>query len=140
MSDTAIAKPFRNGRSQAVRLPREFPFKGDRVRVHAVPGGVLLEPLFTDTEEWFRELVRLSVGRFMPGGRQGRRQPPRPTVIAAYELWYGVGKSAKPEANTQCLAAFLARPVALLAFDYDDANRRDAPRSARGRRAAHRRV
>ncbi len=30
---TATAKVFKNGRSQAVRLPREFRFDGDRVRV-----------------------------------------------------------------------------------------------------------
>ena len=30
---TATAKLFKNGRSQAVRLPREFRFEGDRVRV-----------------------------------------------------------------------------------------------------------
>lgn len=78
MSNTAIARLFRNGRSQAVRLPREFRFKGDRVRVRAVPGGVLLEPLFTDTGEWYRELDRLNTGRFMPKGRQSRQQPPTP--------------------------------------------------------------
>jgi antitoxin VapB len=78
MSDTAIARLFRNGRSQAVRLPREFRFKGDRVRVRAVPGGVLLEPLFTDASEWFRELDRLRAGRFMAGGSQGRQQPLTP--------------------------------------------------------------
>ena len=30
---TTTAKVFKNGRSQAVRLPREFRFEGDRVRV-----------------------------------------------------------------------------------------------------------
>ena len=30
---TTTAKLFKNGRSQAVRLPREFRFEGDRVRV-----------------------------------------------------------------------------------------------------------
>jgi antitoxin VapB len=78
MNDTAIARLFRNGRSQAVRLPREFRFKGDRVRVRAVPGGVLLEPLFTDTSEWFRELDRLKAGPFMAGRQRGRRQPATP--------------------------------------------------------------
>ena len=78
MSDTVIARLFRNGRSQAVRLPREFRFKGDRVRVRAVPEGVLLEPLFTDTGEWFRELDQLNSGRFMAGGREGRQQPRAP--------------------------------------------------------------
>jgi antitoxin VapB len=36
------AKLFRNGRSQAVRLPREFRFEGDEVYVKRVAGGVML--------------------------------------------------------------------------------------------------
>ena len=35
MADTAIAKLFMHGRSQAVRLPKEFRLPGDRVRVRA---------------------------------------------------------------------------------------------------------
>ena len=42
MPKTNIAKLFQNGRSQAVRLPREFRFEGDRVRVRRVGNGVLL--------------------------------------------------------------------------------------------------
>jgi virulence-associated protein VagC len=42
------AKLFKNGRSQAVRLPREFRFEGDRVRVRRAGRGVLVEPVFTD--------------------------------------------------------------------------------------------
>jgi virulence-associated protein VagC len=33
---TKIAKLFRNGNSQAVRLPQDMRFKGDRVRVRKV--------------------------------------------------------------------------------------------------------
>jgi len=33
MSDTRIAKLFKNGASQAVRLPSEFRFEGDKVYV-----------------------------------------------------------------------------------------------------------
>jgi antitoxin VapB len=39
------AKLFWNGRSQAVRLPKEFRFEGDRVRVTRMGAGVLLEPV-----------------------------------------------------------------------------------------------
>ena len=45
MPKTDIARLFQNGRSQAVRLPREFRFEGDRVRVQKMGSGVLLEPL-----------------------------------------------------------------------------------------------
>ena len=37
------AKLFRNGRSQAVRLPREFRFEGDRVRVRRAGRAVVVE-------------------------------------------------------------------------------------------------
>jgi antitoxin VapB len=67
------AKLFKNGRSQAVRLPREFRFEGDQVRVRRAGRGVLVEPMITDVAEWFAELDRLANEPFMPEGRQ---QPP----------------------------------------------------------------
>ena len=72
---TTTAKLFRNGRSQAVRLPREYRFEGDRVRVRRAGRGVLVEPMFTDVEAWFAELDCLAAEPFMAGGRQ---QPPTP--------------------------------------------------------------
>jgi antitoxin VapB len=53
MPNTGIAKLFRNGGSQAVRLPREFRFEGSQVRVRRVAQGVLLEPLIADPARWF---------------------------------------------------------------------------------------
>jgi tRNA(fMet)-specific endonuclease VapC len=41
--------------------------------------------------------------------------------VVAFELWYGVAKSARYAANTQLLTTFLAGPVGLLAFDDEDA-------------------
>lgn len=75
MARTDIAKLFRNGRSQAVRLPREFRFEGDQVRIRRVAQGVLLEPLIPDTSTWFEELDRCNSEPFMP---HGRRQPSTP--------------------------------------------------------------
>jgi len=69
------AKLFRSGRSQAVRLPREFRFEGDRVRVRRAGRGVLVEPMFTDVDAWFAELDRFAAEPFMPGGRE---QPATP--------------------------------------------------------------
>jgi antitoxin VapB len=69
------AKLFKNGRSQAVRLPREFRFEGDQVRIRRAGRGVLVEPMITDVAEWFAELDRLANEPFMPEGRQ---QPPFP--------------------------------------------------------------
>lgn len=41
--------------------------------------------------------------------------------IVVFELWYGVGKSVRQEANTARLKTFLAGPIELLAFDDEDA-------------------
>ena len=67
------AKLFQNGRSQAVRLPKEFRFPGDRVRIRRVPQGVLLEPLIADTARWFEELDQFNSEPF-----PARRQPTTP--------------------------------------------------------------
>ena len=75
MAGKGIAKPFRNGRSQAVRLPREFRLEGNQVRVRRVAEGVLLEPLISDPPQWFAELDRLKEESFM---RKGRNQPMTP--------------------------------------------------------------
>jgi antitoxin VapB len=75
MGKSGIAKLFRNGRSQAVRLPREFRFEGNAVRVSRVSEGILLEPLIGDTETWFAELDQLSEEPFM---KSARKQPATP--------------------------------------------------------------
>jgi len=75
MPKTDIAKLFQNGRSQAVRLPKEFRFEGDRVRIRRVAQGVLLEPLIPDTARWFEELDRFKSEPFLA---RGRRQPVTP--------------------------------------------------------------
>ena len=41
----ATAKLFRNGRSQAVRLPKEFRFEGEEVSIRREGRRVILEPL-----------------------------------------------------------------------------------------------
>ena len=40
---------FWNGRSQAVRLPKEFRFQGDEVHIRRVGAAVILEPA---SQEW----------------------------------------------------------------------------------------
>ena len=77
MAKTGTAKLFRNGRSQAVRLPREFRFEGDEVRIRRVPQGVLLEPMIPDVAAWFAELDRLNVEPFVKGGRKQPKTPRR---------------------------------------------------------------
>jgi tRNA(fMet)-specific endonuclease VapC len=41
--------------------------------------------------------------------------------IVLHELWYGVAKSSRAEANARRLAAFLAGPIDLVPFDDGDA-------------------
>ncbi len=41
----SIAKIFKNGRSQAVRLPKEFRFKGNQVKIMKKGHKVILEPI-----------------------------------------------------------------------------------------------
>ena len=68
------AKLFANGRSQAVRLPKEYRFEGEEVRVRRYGVGLLLEPLDVDVEEWFAALDRFDE----PFMSEGRNQPMAP--------------------------------------------------------------
>ena len=67
------AKLFKTGRSQAVRLPKEFRFKGKEVRIRRFGQGVLLEPIEFDPKAWLDELDRLRGDPIFPNGRE---QPP----------------------------------------------------------------
>ena len=75
MPKTEVAKLFKNGSSQAVRLPREFRFEGDKVRIRRVARGVLLEPIISDTAQWFHAMDQFP-GEFMT--RTSRSQPRTP--------------------------------------------------------------
>ncbi len=82
MGESGIAKIFKHGRSQAVRLPLAFRLPGDRVRVRRVAGGILLEPIVSDLDAWFRELDRFADVPFM---EDGRRQPPMPSARELFD-------------------------------------------------------
>ncbi len=75
------AKLFWNGRSQAVRLPREFRFAGDRVRITRMGAGILLEPLTESNdeslEEWFARIDALRGDPILPEGRNQNLAPIR---------------------------------------------------------------
>jgi antitoxin VapB len=80
-SGKAEAKLFWNGRSQAVRLPKEFRFEGDSVHIRKVDGGVLLEskPKVPRTKEsidaWFARLDALRGNHLFPE-REPQELPP----------------------------------------------------------------
>ena len=82
MAESGVARIFMHGRSQAVRLPLAFRLPGDRVRVRRVKEGILLEPMVTDVDAWFRELDRFKDVPFM---EQGRDQPSMPDEPEAFE-------------------------------------------------------
>jgi len=44
MPEKREASLFRNGRNQAVRIPREFEFSGDRVMMQKIGNQLILEP------------------------------------------------------------------------------------------------
>jgi len=75
------AKLFWNGRSQAVRLPREFRFEGKRVRVSRMGAGVLLEPIperrKETVDEWFARLDAMGADPLFPEGRKQNLAPVR---------------------------------------------------------------
>ncbi len=70
-----FAKLFRNGSSQAVRLPREFRFKGDKVRIRRSGDSVVLEPVIADPEEWLAALKNVPAD---PDFMAKRNQPSTP--------------------------------------------------------------
>ncbi len=77
MTDKATAKLFKHGRSQAVRLPKQFRLPGKEVRVRRIGRGVLLEPIDEpfDLDAWW---ARLDAYRDVPFMPEGREQPPLP--------------------------------------------------------------
>ena len=78
---SATAKLFTHGRSQAVRLPKEFRFEGKEVRVTRVGNRVILEPLVSEDAMPWAELDRLGDRPFMPEGREQPAMPADRTVF-----------------------------------------------------------
>ena len=50
------AKLFKSGRSQAVRLPKEFRMPGTEVKISRDGRKVVLEPIEFDIDAWFAKL------------------------------------------------------------------------------------
>ena len=64
------AKLIKNGRSQAVRLPKEYRFEGEEVYIKRVGSAVVLLP---KAKDWSALLASLEM--FEPGFRLEREQP-----------------------------------------------------------------
>jgi antitoxin VapB len=87
MSEHATAKIFRHGRSQAVRLPKEFRLPGKEVRVRRLGRAVLLEPMQSGRDRETMEAIFAKIDReggadFLPEGRP--EQPPMPVDDRKY--------------------------------------------------------
>jgi antitoxin VapB len=67
------AKIFQNGRSQAIRLPKDFRLDGQEVYLKKTPEGFFVSP--RDPWELFFEGVEELSNEFMAGGR--RQQKPQ---------------------------------------------------------------
>ena len=63
---------FQSGRSQAVRLPKEFRLKGEEVSVQHFGNGVLLLPI---NDPW--ATLEAGLAAFEPGFILAREQPPQ---------------------------------------------------------------
>jgi len=79
VKDEVRAKLFANGRSQAVRLPKEFRFDGSEVKIRRALGGVLLEPVEVEVRKPWKTLeelyARFSKEEADPILPDGREQP-----------------------------------------------------------------
>lgn len=82
MSDTA--KIFWSGRSQAVRLPKEFRMNGDAVRIRRQGAAVILEPLVSDWE-WLDKIAGKFSSDFFATGRDQPELPEQPELEGAFE-------------------------------------------------------
>lgn len=60
MEEIFTAKIFKNGNSQAVRLPKEFRFEGDEVLIYREGGHVVLQPKQSDWVAFFMDSPRVS--------------------------------------------------------------------------------
>jgi len=75
-SEAATAKLFQNGRSQAVRLPKEYRFEGTEIGVGRVGNAVLLYPLNDPWAVFFEGAEELSQSKLDPIKRD-QDQPAR---------------------------------------------------------------
>jgi antitoxin VapB len=67
------AKLFKNGQSQAVRLPKEFRFDGDKVMIKKMGNVIVLIPLDNPWESLFNSLDQFS-DDFMTDREQPKQQ------------------------------------------------------------------
>ncbi len=82
----ATAKLFQNGKSQAVRLPKEFRFEGEEVYIRKIGSSVILFPL-DDPWSLFFDALEMFPPDFM---EEGRQQPTEQQVREGLDTMYEV--------------------------------------------------
>jgi tRNA(fMet)-specific endonuclease VapC len=65
-----------------------------------------------------------------------RKQTVAASSIVLFELWYGVGKSARRESNASKISEFSSSPVQILSFDAEDSEEAGDIRAALKRAGA----
>jgi len=80
------AKLFQNGRSQAVRLPKEFRFEGKEVFVQRQGSSVLLTPKVQPREDQWKDFLA-ALDSLDPRFRFERDQPKEQQVRKSIEEW-----------------------------------------------------
>ena len=73
------AKLFWSGRSQAVRLPKEFRFPGDEVRIRRHGNAVILEPV-ADDWDWLDAIAGELDEDFVRAVEEQPQQQERPAL------------------------------------------------------------
>lgn len=71
----ATARVFWSGRSQAVRLPKEYRFDGEEVRIRRHGSAVILEPIAADWS-WLDAIAGRMSDDFLAEGREQPEMPP----------------------------------------------------------------
>jgi antitoxin VapB len=74
-----IAKIFWSGRSQAVRLPKEFRFQTEEVRIRRHGNAVILEPIAEDWE-WLDAIAGKLDDDFVEAANERPEQQHRPAL------------------------------------------------------------
>jgi antitoxin VapB len=102
LSAPRTAKLFKNGRSQAVRLPKEFRFEGTAVAIRRDPatGEVILAPAPTPVEpsisfdEWFALYDAIPDDA---SEEEFAKLPPRPENLTTEQLFKIFGRAKYPD-------------------------------------------
>jgi antitoxin VapB len=78
------AKLFWSGRSQAVRLPKEFRFEADKVRIRRHGNSVILEPIASDWS-WLDAISAKLDDDFVRATSEEPNEQDRPALDGLFE-------------------------------------------------------